>query len=79
MSRQDSIRAKGLEVHINAHCEKIGLKYSYKNLVEWVENGDEYGEPVSVEWLRRRFKISRPVIEKWLMIYEEEKKANDSV
>lgn len=73
MTRADSIRAKGLEIHVDAHCEKLNLKYRYKDLVNWIENGDEYGEEVSVEWLRRRFKTSRPTMEKWLMLYEEEK------
>lgn len=70
--RPDSIRAKGLEAHVNAYCMKVTSPYRYKNLVDWITQGDEYGEPVSAEWLRRRFEVSRPTMEKWLAIYKEE-------
>lgn len=71
--RQDSIRQKGLEAHVNEYCEKHGIPYRYKHLKEWLEQGDGYEKP-SGEWIRRRFApLSRPAFDKWLTIYEEEK------
>ena len=71
--RQDSIRKKGLEAHVNAYCEAKGIPYRYKHLAAWIDRG-EYGEKLSNEWIRRRFApISRVSFEKWLLIYNEEK------
>ncbi len=71
--RKDSIRAKGLEKHVNAYCLKNNLPYRYKHLVDWLENG-QAGEDVKKEWIRRRFApLSRPAFEKWLTVYNEEK------
>lgn len=70
--RPDSIRAKGLEAHVNAYCIKTNSPYRYKHLDEWIQQGDSFGEPVSAEWLRRRFGCGRHTMEKWLAIYKEE-------
>lgn len=72
MNRPNSIRGKGLEEHVNAYCLKHTLPFRYKHLVEWITQGDEYGEPVTAEWLRRRFGVSRPTMEKWLAVYKEQ-------
>lgn len=71
--RKDSIRAKGLEAHVNEYCLKHKSPFRYKHLVEWLEQGN-LGEEVSKEWIRRRFApLSRPAFEKWLQAYKEEK------
>lgn len=71
--RKDSIRAKGLEAHVNEYCLKNTIPFRYKHLKEWLEQGN-LGEEVSKEWIRRRFApLSRPAFEKWLLIYNEEK------
>lgn len=71
--RIDSIRAKGLEKHVNEYCVAHDIPYRYRHLVDWLENG-EHGEAVSREWIRRRFEpVSRPTFDKWLTVFSEEK------
>lgn len=75
MSRPNSIRGKGLEQHINDHCQAAGIQFGYTDFVKWVTAGDQFGEPVTAEWMRRRFKVSRPTMEKWISIYKEQHNA----
>ncbi len=74
MTRRDSIRAKGLKVHVNDYCAAKGIDYNYDNLDFWLTHG-VMGEPVTMEWLRRRFKNTRPTMEKWITRYNEEKRS----
>jgi hypothetical protein len=74
MTRQDSIRSKGLERHVDEYCELKGLVFRYADFKRLVEEGDEFGERVPALKLARLFKTTRPTIEKWLMIYEDEAK-----
>lgn len=73
--RNDSIRAQGLEAHVNQHCMKHTLPWRYKNLEEWIEKGDEFGERMPILKLARLFQVSRPTMEKWLWVYKEQKGA----
>lgn len=73
MSRPDSIRSKGLEQHVDKHCIDKRISYRYRDLVNWIENGDQFGETVPVLKLSRLFGTSRNTMDKWLIIYHEEK------
>lgn len=72
MTRPDSIRAKGLEAHVNEHCVKKMLPMRFKNLVDFVRSAQDLGEQPSPVKLARAFGVSRITMEKWLIIYNEE-------
>lgn len=73
MTRQDSIRSKGLEQHLNDTAGQHNDR-GYAEFVRLINDGDEFGEKVSLRKLARLFKTTRPTIEKWVMLFEEETK-----
>jgi hypothetical protein len=75
MTRQDSIRARGLAAHLDETKDRHNGR-GYADFLKYVISGDEFGQKIPVLKLSRIFNTSRPTMEKWLMIYNEEKANN---
>lgn len=74
MTRNDSIRAKGLATHLDETKDQHNGR-GYADFLKFVISGDQFGEPIPVLKLARLFNTTRPTMEKWLVIYKEEKQS----
>jgi hypothetical protein len=75
MTRPDSIKAIGLEAHVNEHCAKKLLSMRYKNFVDFVESARALGEEPSATKMARAFCVSRPTMDKWILLYTQERQS----
>lgn len=66
-----SIKAKGLRAHLDATKESHNGR-GYDEFRKLVEQGDDYGFPVSRVKLAQLFSVSRFTVDKWVAIMKEE-------
>lgn len=71
MARADSIRAKGLESHVDAGKDQQNGR-GYIKLVKYLTEGDEFGEAIPVRKLARLYNRSIPTMDKWIDRFCEE-------
>jgi hypothetical protein len=72
MSRPDSLRVKGLKRHVDTG-KTLQNGRGYKELVHYLEHGDEFGDAMTIARLMKAFNRSRPTITKWIVQYCEER------
>lgn len=70
--RPDSIRAKGLKAHVDAGKDEQHGR-GYRELKNYLEKGDELGQPMTISRLMIAFNKSRPTMTKWIQQYCEDR------
>lgn len=66
--RSDRISKKGLSKHIDGGRELQNGR-GWREFKHYLEQGDEFGQPITVTRLTVAFNRSRPTILKWIQAY----------
>jgi hypothetical protein len=71
-----NIRSKGLEKHYKQWRTSHPDAITYSKLVNYLDNGDEFGRRVPIEILADLCKTSKNTMLKWMIVYEEQRPKN---